>query len=201
MVKGLLAWSMPAILPSKAERLEPAAAFRRRACACFLCASLPLTTARCRLIDLLWTKEVGPLLVAATVPNVSKAASLFRIAMASAMAASSFVLSAVRSSYSLALAEHILINSSRKVSASPFCFSASDSCPLLVASVPSFVLRLPCLDWYEPSMTACAFVMVSMYLMCASAARCSVVRASAKLLVNVSLMSFKMPTTSLDCVV
>mmetsp|Transcript_63096 Transcript_63096/g.188050 ORF Transcript_63096/g.188050 Transcript_63096/m.188050 type:complete len:215 (+) Transcript_63096:986-1630(+) len=146
MVKGLLASSMPAIRLSSTDFLDPAA-FRSRAWACCLLASCPSLCWRCLRTDLPWKKLVGPLLVAPTAPKVSKAASLFRMEMASAIAASSFVRSMVRSSYSFAFWAHIDNSCSRNASASAFCFSASASCPLFVARVLSLVLSDPCFDW------------------------------------------------------
>mmetsp|Transcript_89512 Transcript_89512/g.200277 ORF Transcript_89512/g.200277 Transcript_89512/m.200277 type:complete len:231 (+) Transcript_89512:552-1244(+) len=139
------------------------AAFRSKACASRLCVSCATKPRRGRcFLDLAWRRAVGPLFVAATVPKVWKAASLFRIAMASEMAASSCVLSSVRSSYSCAFWVQMASNESRKFSDSSFCLCASANRPFFVARSPSLPLSDACFSWKRPSILECAFVMVDM---------------------------------------
>mmetsp|Transcript_82061 Transcript_82061/g.166126 ORF Transcript_82061/g.166126 Transcript_82061/m.166126 type:complete len:214 (-) Transcript_82061:1060-1701(-) len=98
MVKGFPACKRARILGSSTDLLE-AAAFRRSPCA-FRPASWPWESAPahclCLLMARLCRKDVAPVLVAATFPNVLKATSLLRMEMASEMAASSLLRSSTR---------------------------------------------------------------------------------------------------------
>mmetsp|Transcript_86038 Transcript_86038/g.221538 ORF Transcript_86038/g.221538 Transcript_86038/m.221538 type:complete len:203 (-) Transcript_86038:774-1382(-) len=98
------------------------------------------TRARCRKL----AGPVVPSLVASTLPNVSKAESLFKIAIASEIAASSLLRIMFLCSYSFAFCSHMGVNSARKSSSLAFSCSALDSCDFFVASSSSLLPRDVC---------------------------------------------------------
>mmetsp|Transcript_60730 Transcript_60730/g.117051 ORF Transcript_60730/g.117051 Transcript_60730/m.117051 type:complete len:217 (+) Transcript_60730:793-1443(+) len=91
-------------------------------------------------------------LVDSTLPKVSKASSLLRMAMAWAMAACSFVRNAVRVSYCFAFSAQIFCNSVKKLSASAFSACAVESFFSADARLLSLPLSCSCLPASVSSM-------------------------------------------------
>mmetsp|Transcript_104729 Transcript_104729/g.165320 ORF Transcript_104729/g.165320 Transcript_104729/m.165320 type:complete len:242 (-) Transcript_104729:51-776(-) len=141
---------------------------------------------------------VFPVEVAETVPNVSKALSLLRIAIASAMAASSLARSSLRASYSFALAAHVSFSWDKNSSASDKSFFAVVNCFFLDESASSLELSVSCFSLKVVSIDLNASSLVFMNASYASFAAFSVALAVSKLDSNVARISFRIPTISPD---
>mmetsp|Transcript_54339 Transcript_54339/g.157787 ORF Transcript_54339/g.157787 Transcript_54339/m.157787 type:complete len:234 (-) Transcript_54339:821-1522(-) len=151
------------------------AAFWRNSCAAFRrgAASKPVTASATAKAPARWrrtaerrscTRRTPPTVVASTVPKVSKAASLLRMAMASDKAASSFMRNWTRSSYCFFFAAHMSRSFWRKSTASSLAMLASSSCPRFVARSPSLPPRWPCFRSYESFKSSWAACISAMYL-------------------------------------
>mmetsp|Transcript_26788 Transcript_26788/g.75463 ORF Transcript_26788/g.75463 Transcript_26788/m.75463 type:complete len:310 (-) Transcript_26788:509-1438(-) len=161
-------------------------------CKYFLAASRPddcVTEESCT------NAPVAPVLVAATFPKASKAWSLFRIAIAFEIAASSSARRDLRLSNSSTFSTHIVSSLARKASLSSFCCTASDNCCFFVEISPSLVPIMVCFSSNDNFIVSCSPFFVFMNLPWDSTAVFSVVRADSRLDSKVSFMLFKMPTT------
>mmetsp|Transcript_48915 Transcript_48915/g.116275 ORF Transcript_48915/g.116275 Transcript_48915/m.116275 type:complete len:209 (+) Transcript_48915:923-1549(+) len=88
--------------------------------------------------------KVSPVLVASTLPKVVNAASLLRMAIASAIAASSWVRRAKRSWYCLAFSAHMGNNSAKKASSLALLSLALLRCSFCAVSSASLAANSPC---------------------------------------------------------
>mmetsp|Transcript_77225 Transcript_77225/g.153172 ORF Transcript_77225/g.153172 Transcript_77225/m.153172 type:complete len:264 (+) Transcript_77225:894-1685(+) len=144
-------------------------------------------------------RPVAPLDVAWTLPNVLKALSLSRIAIASAMAASSCARNMLRCSYSLAFVSHMGTSFSRKASSSAFCFSASWTVSFFCPKLSSFSLIVASLFFFDSSRISYSSFFVARNSSCALIAAFSADLADSRLDPNVSFNFLRTPTISPDC--
>mmetsp|Transcript_173107 Transcript_173107/g.555077 ORF Transcript_173107/g.555077 Transcript_173107/m.555077 type:complete len:274 (-) Transcript_173107:692-1513(-) len=202
VLKGLLAWSMAMMRPKSGEEPFTSSAACRKPMALLRGSSFEASAPaaaeswRCLRMVLFFWKNCAPVEVADTEPKVAKAASLFKIAMASDRAASSWVRKSTRFSYCFFLDAHISKSFAKKSSASAFWDSAASSWVLFDDKSSSLSDRRPCFVLYADSISSNALTMSAMYLSYAVWARFSASRAEAKFASKVSFMSFRMPTTS-----
>ena len=146
-----------------------------------------------------WTKPVAPVDVESTFPKLAKAASLLRIEMASAMAASSPARSMLRFSNSFALAEQ------RSVSVARNSWSAASSASMVSTSdeMVEISAALSPISFFfaskSSSISSYSFVFNSMNSSYSFWAFSSAVIADSKFDLKVSCMFLMTPTISPDC--
>mmetsp|Transcript_173104 Transcript_173104/g.555059 ORF Transcript_173104/g.555059 Transcript_173104/m.555059 type:complete len:238 (-) Transcript_173104:800-1513(-) len=170
-LKGLFAWSMEMMRPKRGdEPLTSSAAWRKPMAFLRGSASLPAPARsaswRClRMTAPRWKNCCAPEDVAETPPKVAKAASLLRMAMASARAVSSDARSSTRVSYCFFFAAHMSKSLAKKSSASALVLSADSSCVLFAARSPSLSENRPCLVLYSDAIASWASSMSFVYLL------------------------------------
>mmetsp|Transcript_62891 Transcript_62891/g.164922 ORF Transcript_62891/g.164922 Transcript_62891/m.164922 type:complete len:244 (+) Transcript_62891:809-1540(+) len=139
---GLSASSMASTLISFSDLSLPHALWRSA-----WTSALGLLSAECLRICRKLAALVAPLAVASALPNVSKAESLLRMAIASETAESSLARIMFRSLYCSAFALHVGSTSPRKSSSVAFSFFASFSVSFLVPRLPSLAPIVRCFFW------------------------------------------------------
>mmetsp|Transcript_155871 Transcript_155871/g.499738 ORF Transcript_155871/g.499738 Transcript_155871/m.499738 type:complete len:229 (+) Transcript_155871:1036-1722(+) len=151
IANGLLAFNMATTRPKSELPLVPLR-FCKKATALALAvtsgACAAAAPARCRCTAESWMNwaPAAPVDVAATLPKASKALSLLRMAMHSAMAVCSLALKLTRSSYCVFLSDHMSTNFTTKSSASASEACESASCVFLSPKMPSLLLSKPCFN-------------------------------------------------------
>mmetsp|Transcript_39054 Transcript_39054/g.99149 ORF Transcript_39054/g.99149 Transcript_39054/m.99149 type:complete len:271 (+) Transcript_39054:396-1208(+) len=167
-LKGLLAWSMAMMRPKSGEEPFTSSAACKKPMALLRGSSFEASAAaeswRCLRMVLFFWKNCAPVEVADTEPKVANAASLFKIAMASDRAASSWVRRSTRFSYCFFLDAHISKSFAKKSSASAFWDSAASSWVLFDDKSSSLPDRRPCFVLYADSISSNALTMSAMYL-------------------------------------
>mmetsp|Transcript_102538 Transcript_102538/g.294195 ORF Transcript_102538/g.294195 Transcript_102538/m.294195 type:complete len:205 (-) Transcript_102538:830-1444(-) len=167
--KGLPACSMAKTLAMTGLCLAPSARCKKATALALGEASSAwaLTEARapCLWTEARCTNDTAPVLVAATLPKIAKAASLLRMAMASARAVSSDARSSTRVSYCFFFAAHMSKSLAKKSSASALVLSADSSCVLFAARSPSLSESRPCLVLYSDAIASWASSMSFVYLL------------------------------------
>mmetsp|Transcript_35020 Transcript_35020/g.104050 ORF Transcript_35020/g.104050 Transcript_35020/m.104050 type:complete len:268 (+) Transcript_35020:868-1671(+) len=193
-VKGFILATREATLATLSDFDTTAACLRN-------CTSSSRSEARFAVWSRICTKAaapVAPSFVAPTLPKASKALSLFRIAMALEMAASSLAANILRFSKSDAFSLHISVSSARNSSSSSSCCFALPRELVLVPSVASLPDMVPCFlskDSFSFLKVDCS---VSMNFSWASTCAASAAWADSRLDLKVSFMDFRMPTMPPD---